>query len=310
MSTRRSFFATLASTSLLAGLSSRAPPAEAAADKGGPAPGGIRLGPSADFEASLMSAIDSLDSSGGDIVLAPGSYGLSKPLTLSRDKTDKQQGERLPIIRITGYGATFNQTIQVMARAFHVAGLRVANAPGPGFSFARSQQSHFTDLQAIDCRNSGFVLGGSQGAQVAFGLWVNCLALGCSQNGWELVADDAKSWVNANTFLNCISRSNGGAGLVARSAVNRVNYNHFFAMQVEGNGGLSVDFSQGARDNDLHSGHFVDKDARGVSIELGTGHNQMFGGRSVGLVNGGSIVMAQSPAYGGKGMAVRIPPSN
>jgi hypothetical protein len=36
----------------------------------------------------------------------------------------------------------------------------------------------------------------------------------------------------------------------------------------------------------------------------------MFGGRSVGLVNGGSAVITQSPAYGGKGMVVRMPPAD
>jgi hypothetical protein len=305
MTTRRSFFATLASTSIGAALGIRTASAATTA-----AATGVRvLGPSREFEASLQSALTAMDAVGGDIQLAPGSYQLSKPLILARGKADKEQGERLPVIRISGYGATFNQTIQVTGRAFHLAGIRVVNAAGPGFSFTRSQQSHFNDLQAIDCRQSGFLLGGAPRAQVAFGLWVNCLALGCSQNGWDLVADDEASWVNANSFMNCISRANGGAGLVARSAKNRVNYNHFFGMQVEGNTGLSVDFGNGARDNDLHGGHFVDRDKRGVAVELGGGHNQMFGGRSVGLVNGGSAVITQSPAYGGKGMVVRMPAS-
>jgi hypothetical protein len=303
MTTRRSFFAALGSTSIGAALGIRT--ASAAATAGAAAV--HTLGPSPGFEASLLGAIESMNAVGGDIQLAPGNYSLTKPLVLSRGKTVKEEGERLPIIRISGYGATFNQTLQFTGRAFHVAGVRVVNAPGPGFSYTRSQQSHFVDLQAIDCKQSGFLLGGAPKAQVAFGLWVNCLALGCAQNGWDLIADDEASWVNANTLMNCISRSNGGAGVVARSAKSRVNYNHFFGMQVEGNAGLSVDFSNGARDNDLHGGHFVDRDKRGVAIDLGSGHNQMFGGRSVGLVNGGSAVITQSPAYGGKGMVVRMP---
>lgn len=309
MTTRRNFFASLASTSLGATLSMSAAATEKAPGATMSAGGVRNLGPTADFEASFQAALDALDGTGGEILLAPGSYRLTKPLVLSRDKADKQVAERLPIIRISGYGATFNQTLQIAGRAYHVAGLRVVNAAGPGFSFTRSQQSHFSDLQAIDCQQSGFLLGGSEGAQVAFGLWVNCIALGCRRNGWELVADQGKSWINANSFMNCISRSNTGVGLIASSAQNRVNYNHFFGMQIEGNSGLSVDFRNGARDNDLHGGHFVDKDSRGVSIELGDGHNQMFGGRSVGLVNGGSAVIAQSPAYGGKGMVVRMPGS-
>ena len=308
MTTRRSFFATLASTSLGATLGMRAASAADAPPAGTAANAATRnLGPTRDFEASLQQSLDAMDAVGGDIHLAPGSYQLAKPLVLSREKAARETAERLPIIRISGYGATFNQTINVTGRALHVAGLRVMNAPGPGFSFARSQQSHFTDLQAIDCRNSGFLLGGAQGTQVAFGLWINCMALGNTQHGWELVADDEKSWVNANTFLNCISRFNGGSGLVARSAKAKVNYNHFFAMQIEGNAGMSVDFGTGARDNDLHGGHFVDRDKNGVAVELGRGHNQMFGGRSVGLVNGGSAVITQSPAYTGKGMVVRMP---
>jgi hypothetical protein len=303
MTTRRSFFSTLASTSIGAALGMRA--AHAATT---PAAAGVRtLAPSRDFEASLQQALDAMDSVGGEILLAPGSYQLTKPLILSREKAAKHDAVRLPIIRISGYGATFNQTIQVTGRAFHAAGLRVVNANGPGFEFTRSQQSHFADLQAIDCRGPGFRLGGSKGAQVAFGLWINCIALGNTSHGWELVADDEASWVNANTFMNCISRANGGVGFLAR---NRVNYNHFFGLQVEGNPGLSVDFSGGARDNDLHSGHFVDRDKNGVAIDLGSGHNQMYGGRSVGLVNGGSAVITQSPAYKGKGMVVRIPASD
>jgi hypothetical protein len=308
MPSRRNFFSSLASTSLGASLPFCAAAAESAPGAPMATPGGVRyLGPSGDFDASLRAALAGLDNTGGEILLAPGSYRLAKPLTVSRDKADKQQAERLPIIRISGYGATFNQTVQVAGRAFHIAGLRVVNAEGPGFTFSRSQQSHFTDLQAIDCRQSGFLLGGSEGAQVAFGLWVNCLALGCARNGWELVADHKNSWVNANTFMNCLARSNGGVGLMTSSKENRVNYNHFFGLQIEGNGGISVDFRNGARDNDLHGGHFVDQDINGVSIELGDGHNQMFGGRSGGLVNGGSAVIAQSPAYRGKGMVVRIP---
>ena len=304
MATRRGFFQALATTSIGAGFAFRPAAAEAAATD----TGGIRqFSPSAGFEASLQQALDAMDAVGGEIHLAPGAYRLTKPLVLSRDKAAKQVAERLPIIRITGYGATFDRTIEVSGRAFHVAGLRVVGADGPGFRFTRSQQSHFSDLQAIDCKQSGFLLGGAAGAQVAFGLWVNCLALGSAGNGFELVADDEKAWVNANTFLNCISRANGGAGVMTRSATNRVNYNHFFALQVEGNAGLSVDFSNGARDNDLHGGHFVDRDKRGIAVDLGGGHNQMFGGRSVGLVNGGSAVITQSPAYGGKGMVVRMP---
>jgi hypothetical protein len=308
MATRRNFFATLASTSLGAAFAFRAGAAQrSATSSAAPSPGMRFLAPSGDFQAALQEALDDLDPVGGEIQLAPGSYGLAKPLTLARDKATKLVAERLPIIRISGYGATFNQTIQVAGRAFHVAGLRVVGADGPGFAFTRSQVSHFTDLQAIDCRQSGFVLGGAEGAQVAFGLWVNCLALGCTKNGWELVADDPSSWVNANSFLNCIARSNGGAGLLARSSQNRVNYNHFFGLQIEGNGGKSVDLSNGARDNDLHGGHFVDRDKDGVGIDLGDGHNQMFGGRAVGLVNGGSAVIMGSPAYRGKGMVVRMP---
>lgn len=302
MATRRGFFQALASTSIGAGLAIRPAAAESA-----PASGVRQFAPSTGFEAALQQALDQMDTVGGEIQLAPGAYRLTKPLVLSRDKAKKEVAERLPIIRITGYGATFDRTIEISGRAFHVAGLRVVSADGPGFSFTRSQQSHFSDLQAIDCREAGFRLGGAAGAQVAFGLWVNCLALGSATNGFELVADDEKAWVNANTFLNCISRSNAGAGVLARSATNRVNYNHFFALQVEGNGGLSVDFSNGARDNDLHGGHFVDRDKRGIAVDLGSGHNQMFGGRSVGLVNGGSAVITQSPAYGGKGMVVRMP---
>ncbi len=305
MTTRRSFFATLASTSLGATLGMRA--ASAAETPAAGAPAVRNLGPTRDFEASLQQALDAMDAVGGDIHLAPGSYQLAKPLVLSREKAAREVAERLPIIRISGYGATFNQTVRFAARALNVAGLRVVNAPGPGFTFARSQQSQFTDLQALDCKGSGFLLGGVEGAQVTFGLWTNCMALGNTQHGWELVADDEKSWVNANTFLNCVSRFNGGTGLVARSAKARVNYNHFFALQIEGNGGMSVDFGTGARDNDLHGGHFVDKDKNGVAVELGKGHNQMFGGRSVGLVNGGSAVITQSPAYTGKGMLVRMP---
>jgi hypothetical protein len=307
MATRRSFFATLASTSLGAGLGFRTAASEAAAPG---ASGARQFGPGKDFEAAFARALDEMNNVGGEIFLAPGNYALSKPLALTREKAAKQEAERLPIIRISGYGATFNQTVQVTGRAFHVAGLRVVNAAGPGFTYTRSQQSQFVDLQAIDCRQSGFLLGGSPGAQVAFGLWTNCIALGCGSHGWELVADDEASWVNANSFVNCISRANGGVGLMARSAKSRVNYNHFFGMQVEGNTGLSVDFSQGARDNDLHGGHFVDRDKGGVAIDLGSGHNQMFGGRSVGLVNGGSAVITQSPAYGGKGMVVRMPPAD
>jgi hypothetical protein len=304
MATRRGFFQALATTSFGAGLSLRPAAAEAAA----PAGGAVRqFAPSAGFEAALQQALDQMDTVGGEIQLAPGAYRLTKPLVITRDKAAKEVAERLPIIRITGYGASFDRTIEISGRAFHVAGLRVVGADGPGFSFTRSQQSHFSDLQAIDCRHSGFLLGGAPGAQVAFGLWVNCLALGSARHGFELVADDEKAWVNANTFLNCISRSNGGAGVLARSATSRVNYNHFFALQVEGNAGLSVDFSNGARDNDLHGGHFVDRDKRGIAVDLGSGHNQMFGGRSVGLVNGGSAVITQSPAYGGKGMVVRMP---
>lgn len=310
MTTRRNFFASLVSTSFGASLAFRSAAADASPSASNTGPGGVRyLTPSENFESSLRSTLEDLDDTGGDILLAPGSYRLARPLTLARFKTDKHKGERLPIIRISGYGATFNQTLEIDGRAFNLAGLRVVNAEGPGFKFSRSQQSHFTDLQAIDCGHSGFLLGGSAGAQVAFGVWVNCLALGCARNGWELVADDQNSWVNANTFMNCISRSNGGTGLVATSTVSRVNYNHFFAMQIEGNGGISVDFKHGARANDLHGGHFVDKNAAGVAIELGDGHNQMFGGRSVGLVTGGSAVITQSPAYRGKGMLVRVPDS-
>ena len=300
MATRRSFFATLASTSLGVGLGLRAATAAGATVN----PTVRQLGPGADFEALLQKSLDELDATGGDIQLAPGNYNLAKPLMLSREKAAKQAAVRVPIIRISGYGATFNQTVRITGRAFHIAGLRVVNAAGPGFEFTRSQQSHFADLQAIDCRQAGYLLGGSKGAQVAFGLWVNCIALGNAGHGWEMVADDEASWINANTLLNCISRANGGSGFVAR---NRVNYNHFIAVQVEGNAGLSVDFSVGARDNDLHGGHFVDRDERGVAVDLGSGHNQMFGGRSVGLVNGGSAVITQSPAYKGKGMIVRMP---
>jgi len=307
MSTRRSFFQVLATSSLGAGLSLGSATAGAASTVTG---SGIRtLGPSSDFDASMQAALDALDASGGEIQLAAGSYRLSKPLVLSREKAAPQAAARLPMIRITGYGATFDQTIQVTGRALHLAGIRVVGAAGPGFSFTRSQQSHFSDLQAIDCRQSGFLLGGAQGAQVTLGLWVNCIAYGNASHGWELVADDEKSWVNANSFMNCISRFNAGSGVVARSAIGKVNYNHFFGLQVEGNGGLSVDFSTGARDNDLHGGHFVDRDKGGVAVALGSGHNQMFGGRSVGFVEGGSAVIAQSPAYRGKGMVVRMPAS-
>ncbi len=181
MATRRGFFQALATTSL--GPGSRfarprpRPPQRLPAASGSSAP-------PRGFEASLQQALDAMDTVGGEIQLAPGAYRLTKPLVLSREKAAKEVAERLPIIRISGYGATFDRTIEISGRAFHVAGVRVVGADGPGFRFTRSQQSHFSDLQAIDCKQSGFLLGGAPGAQVAFGLWVNCLALGSAGNGF------------------------------------------------------------------------------------------------------------------------------
>jgi hypothetical protein len=212
-------------------------------------------------------------------VVRPGHYHGTSSVIVSAEN-----------VTIVAFGAVFDVTIEVAAKGVRLYGATVRGAQGDGFRFRRGQGSHFEALVSEGNGGNGFTLGGEDGAQVAWSSFQACRAIRNAKHGWSLDAQGERTWINANTFDSCWSRSNGGAGW---HSAGRVNYNSWFGHHVESNGrsgsGIAAMDLDGAQ-NFLYGGHVVATPKDGVAFRCAPGRDSViFGGRYVGSVAGARI---------------------
>lgn len=212
-------------------------------------------------------------------VVRPGRYHATSPVTISAENAT-----------IVAFGAVFDTTIEIISKGVRLYGATVRGAPGDGFRFHRGQGSHFEALVSEQNGGNGFTLGGEDGAQIAWASFLGCRAVQNSKHGWLLDARGTRSWINANTFDSCWSRTNGGSGWHSEG---RANYNSWFGHQVESNGKTSggvAAMELNGDQNFLYGGHVVANPKDGVALQCVEGSGSVvFGGRYVGGVSGARV---------------------
>lgn len=137
-----------------------------------------------------------------ELVIEAGEYHLSSEWFWSSLSGDSRREQ----LRITGYGAYFDNTIVVADFALSVSGLNVRLASGDGWSFNLTQGSSFYDLTASGCGGDGFAFNRSD-APLASGRLYNCKAINNTGDGFVLDQDSA-NFVNDFVLFGCEAKNN------------------------------------------------------------------------------------------------------
>lgn len=184
----------------------------------------------------IQTAIDAVDTPDGRVVIGPGDYSASDVAPLTTAAED---------VVIEAWGAVIDTGFYKQHSGVSVHGLAIdrGGAAGHGFHLRRGRGA-FIKCVARNLGGVPWLLGGESGAQVSQSVFQRCEARQ-GEHGFVLDGRHSNSWVNANTFIGCDSKSNQQRGLVLKG---NATVNTFIGMDIESN-----DFAE-----EGHHGTYID----------------------------------------------------